>query len=66
MTSGTLTAYFRAPQLSDTPQADLAIQFGDQSNLKKFSAHLSGQRPLNIKASQMDVDANSANVAHGE
>ncbi len=61
--SGTLTAYFCAPQLSGTPQADLAIQFGDQSNLKKFSAHLSGQRPLNIKAAQIDVDANSANVA---
>ena len=29
-------AYFRAPQLSDTPQPDLAIQFGDQSNLKHF------------------------------
>jgi phage protein D len=60
--SGTLTAYFRAPQLSGAPQADLAIQFGDQSNLTRFSAHLSGQRPLNIKAAQIDVDANSANV----
>src|SRR3954451_5567970 len=50
--SGTLTASFRAPHLSGTPQPDLAIQFGDQSNLKKFSAHLSGQRPLNVKAAQ--------------
>jgi len=61
--TGVITAYFRAPQLSDTPQPDLAIQFGDQSNLKKFSAHLSGQRPLNVKASQMDVTSNSPNVA---
>ena len=61
--SGTLTAYFRAPQLSGTPQADLAIQFGDQSNLRKFSAHLSGQRPLNVKAAQIDVNANGTNVA---
>jgi len=61
--SGTLSAYFRAPQLSGTPQPDLAIQFGDQSNLKKFSAHLSGQRPLNVKAAQIEVSANSANVA---
>jgi phage protein D len=61
--SGMLNAYFRGPQLDDTPQPDLAIQFGDQGNLKKFSAHLSGQRPLNVKASQMDVSANSANIA---
>jgi phage protein D len=61
--TGTINAYFRAPQLSDTPQPDLAIQFGDQSNLKRFSAHLSGQRPLNAKAAQMDVSANSPNVA---
>ncbi|MFZ0707156.1 MAG: contractile injection system protein, VgrG/Pvc8 family [Candidatus Korobacteraceae bacterium] len=61
--SGAINAYFRAPQLSGTPQPDLAIQFGDQSNLKHFSAHLNGQRPLNIKATQMDVSANSPNSA---
>lgn len=61
--TGMLNAYFRAPQLDDTPQPDLAIQFGDQSNLKKFSVHLSGQRPLNVKAAQIDVSANSSNVA---
>jgi phage protein D len=61
--TGTLTAHFSAPQLSDTPQQDLAIQFGDQSNLKSFSVHLSGQRPLNVKATQMDVSSNSPNVA---
>jgi len=61
--TGAINAYFRAPQLSDTPQPDLAIQFGDQSNLKKFSAYLSGQRPLNVKAAQIDVSTNSANSA---
>ena len=61
--TGTVNAYFRAPQLGDTPQPDLAIQFGDQSNLKSFNAHLSGQRPLNVKAAQMDVTANSPNTA---
>jgi phage protein D len=61
--SGTVNAYFRSPQLNGTPQPDLAIQFGDQSNLKRFNAHLTGQRPLNVKASQIDVNANSANTA---
>jgi phage protein D len=57
--SGSVTAYFRAPQLNGTPQPDLAIQFGSDSNLVSFSAHLSGQRPLNVKSFQMDVSANS-------
>ena len=61
--SGVLTAFFTVPQLDSTPQQDLAIQFGDQSNLRSFSAHLSGLRPLNVKAAQMDVSSNSPNVA---
>jgi phage protein D len=62
-TSGNVAAYFQAPQLSGTPQKDLAIQFGDQSNLRNFSARLTGQRPLNVKSEQMDVKANNPNTA---
>ena len=62
-TSGNITGFFRAPQVDGTPQQDLAIQLGDQSNLKSFSAHLSGQRPLNVKTQQMDITANSPNSA---
>jgi phage protein D len=60
--SGAITAYFRAPQLDDTPQPDLVVQSGDSSNLKSFAAHLTGRRPLSIKASQVDVTQNTANV----
>lgn len=56
-------AYFRKPQLDGTPQPDLAIQFGEESNLHNFTARLSGQRPLNVKTEQMDVKANSPNSA---
>jgi phage protein D len=56
-----VTAFFRPPQLDGTPQPDLAIQFGEESNLRSFSARLSAQRPLNVKAAQVDVQANSAN-----
>src|SRR5262249_50817749 len=59
--SGTITAYFRAPQLDNTPQPDLAVQSGDSSNLKSFAAHLTGQRPLAVKVAQMDVTQNSPN-----
>lgn len=58
-----VVAYFRAPQLDGPPQADLAIQFGDQSNLKRFSVRLNGQRPLAVKAEQLDVQTNSPNTS---
>jgi phage protein D len=61
--SSSVVAYFRAPQLDGTPQPDLAIQFGDQSNLRSFSARVIGQRPLNVKTQQLDVKANSTNTA---
>src|SRR5262249_48668286 len=60
--SGDVTAYFRPPQLDGEPQPDLAIQFGDDSNLRSFSARLTGQRPLNVKVQQIDVKDNAANV----
>jgi hypothetical protein len=61
--SSTITAYFRAPQLDGTPQPDLAIQFGDQNNLRSFAAQLTGQRPLAVKIEQIDVTQNSVNTA---
>ena len=60
---GGITAYFRAPQLDSTPQPDLAIQFGDETNLLQFEARLSGQRPLNVKTRQLDVKTQSVNSA---
>ena len=60
--SGDVTAFFRAPQLDGAPQPDLAIQFGDESNLRSFSARLTSQRPLSVKMQQIDVKANSPNT----
>src|SRR5262245_15785694 len=62
-TSDSVIAYFRAPQIDATPQPDLAIQFGDASNLRRFTVRLSGQRPLSVRTEQIDVKANSANKA---
>ena len=59
--SGEVNAFMRAPQLEGTPQPDLAIQFGEDSNLTSFAAHVIGQRPLNVKTQQIDVKANSPN-----
>lgn len=61
--SGDVTAYFRQPRLDGTPQPDLAIQFGEESNLRSFSVRLNGQRPLSVKTQQIDVKANSVNRA---
>jgi phage protein D len=60
--SGLIIGFFREPQLDGTPQSDLNIQFGDQSNLRYFSARLVGQRPLNVKIKQLDIKANSTNT----
>lgn len=62
-TTNEVTAYFQAPQLGGTPQTDLALQFGDKSNLLQFSAHVTGQRPLAVKVSQVDIEADSATTA---
>jgi phage protein D len=61
--TGNVVAYLRAPQLDGTPQPDLAIQFADTSNLRSFSAWVTGLRPLSVKMAQIDVKANSPNSA---
>src|SRR5262249_3458345 len=61
--SGAVVAHFRAPQLDGTPQPDLAVRFGEKSNLRSFWARLSGQRPLSVKVRQIDVKANGVNDA---
>ena len=61
--TGNVVAFLRAPQLDGTPQPDLAIQFGQASNLRSFSASVMGLRPLSVKMAQIDVKANSPNIA---
>jgi len=58
-----VSAFMRPPQLEGTPQPDLAIQFGEESNLRNFTTSVSGQRPLSVKTTQIDVKANSPNSA---
>jgi phage protein D len=41
----------------------LAVQFGDQSNLRSFSAVLNGQRPLSVKTQQTDIRTATPNSA---
>jgi phage protein D len=61
--TGNVVAFLRAPQLDGTPQPDLAIQFGDSSNLQSFSASVTGLRPLSVKLTQIDIKANSPTSA---
>ncbi|HMQ33824.1 MAG TPA: contractile injection system protein, VgrG/Pvc8 family [Chloroflexaceae bacterium] len=60
--TGQVVGHCRAPQLDGPPQPDLAVQFGEQSNLRSFSARVTGQRPLSVKAAQVDVRSGSANT----
>jgi phage protein D len=61
--SGEIQAFFRAPQLDGTPQADLAIQFGEKSNLRSFSVRVQGQRPTTARTAQLDIASASLNTA---
>lgn len=61
--SGSQVAWFQPPLANSTTQPDLAIQFGDASNLRSFSAKLNGQLPLAVKAQQMDIGAASATLS---
>lgn len=48
-------AYFRAPQLGGSPQPDLAVQMGDDSNLDRFTVALDAQRPASVSVTQLDA-----------
>jgi uncharacterized protein len=60
--SGQVTAFFRPPQLDGEPQSDLAIRFGEESNLRSFSVRLTGLRPLSVKVLQIDVKTGDTNT----
>lgn len=47
-------ARFGPPKLDGAPQADLAVRFGEDSNLRRFDVQLSGLRPLSVAAEQVD------------
>ncbi len=55
------TCYFGPPQLGAAPQADLAVQFGLNSNLAAFDVQMSGARPLAVDAQQVDPHGKSPN-----
>src|SRR5258708_7603316 len=61
--SGDVVAFFKPPQLGGTPQPDLAMQFGDESNLRSFHVTVSGRRALNVNVRQLDVKSASPNSA---
>jgi phage protein D len=61
--SGHVVAFCRQPQLDGSPQPDLAIQFGEDSNLASFGVRVSGRQPLAVKVTQTELRAKSVNSA---
>jgi phage protein D len=61
--SGEIVASFKPPQLGETPQPVLAIQFGEESNLRALKVAVAGRRPLNVKVQQTDIKQASPNSA---
>lgn len=48
------TGYFRPPQVDDTPQKVLAVHFGDETNVNRFSIELNALLPTNVEIHQVD------------
>jgi len=49
-TTGLVTGHFHQPQLSDQPQKDLALAFGEDSNVRSLEVHYDALRPTTIEA----------------
>lgn len=54
--SGKFTGYFRKPLLDKSPQKDLSIHFGTDSNLVYFRSRVDSLRPLEVGAAQIDIE----------
>lgn len=48
------TGYFRPPAVDDTPQPVLAVQFGEQTNVNRFSLEVNALAPANVAMFQVD------------
>ena len=50
-----ITGIFGPPRLDLTPQKDLAIHFGDNTNIINFDAQIDSSYPIKVEASQIDA-----------
>lgn len=48
------TGFFRSPKLDATPQPMLAVHFGDETNVNRFSIEVNALAPANVAMSQVD------------
>ncbi|HUH98334.1 MAG TPA: contractile injection system protein, VgrG/Pvc8 family [Anaerolineales bacterium] len=53
--SGETAGHFHKPRLSDQPQKDLALAFGDDSNVYAMDAHYDGLRPSIVDAAGISI-----------
>jgi phage protein D len=53
--SGQTTGHFHKTQLSDQPQKDLALAFGEDSNVAALEAHYDGLRPATVEAAGISL-----------
>jgi phage protein D len=49
-TSGSITGHFHQPTLSGQPQKDLALAFGEDSNVRILEVHYDALRPTTVEA----------------
>jgi phage protein D len=50
------TGYFRPPAVDDAPQPVLAVHFGDETNVNRFSLEVNALAPADVAMFQVDPD----------
>ncbi len=58
-TTGLTTGHFHKPRLSDQPQKDLALAFGEESNVKSLEVHYDALRPTTVEARGLSLNDKS-------
>jgi phage protein D len=54
-TSGVTTGHFHQPKLSDQPQKDLALAFGEDTNVRTLEAQYDALRPTTVDARGLSI-----------
>lgn len=64
--TGTTTGHFHKPRLSDQPQKDLALAFGEERNVKSLEVHYDALRPTTVEARGLGLGDKSDQSASAE
>jgi phage protein D len=62
-TTSAITGYFKKPRLSGTPQKDLSVAFGADTNIKTLEIAYACMRPTTAQIQQLNIKTKSVNTS---